>query len=329
MENLSLKLVQAATIEQLFDGITALPHSFTVEEDALTTTKSATSSVTELVLFSDTPAMQLQQILSLIDCHEITLSAINHRSGRSSYRFQVADQCIQYKDIINDLALEHKFEVALLSHAPTLAEPGLLVMDMDSTTIQIECIDEIAKLAGVGEMVSAVTERAMQGELDFAESLKARVAALAGADEAILAQVARDIPLMHGLLPLIEELKQHGWRVAVASGGFTYFTEILKQQLDLDATQANVLEIEQGKLTGKVLGDITDAKVKADTLVKLAKQYQIPNVQTVAMGDGANDLQMMQAAHLGVAFEAKPIVLKQASAAINITGLDTLLHYLK
>jgi len=201
-------------------------------------------------------------------------------------------------------------------------------MDMDSTTIEIECIDEIAKLAGVGEEVAAVTELAMQGELDFAQSLHQRVATLANAPEGILKQVADNLPLMNGLENLITHLKKHNWRIAIASGGFTYFADHLKQTLDLDAAHANVLEIKENKLTGKVLGDVVDAQAKADCLLSLQQEYQLDYQQTVAMGDGANDLVMMKAAHLGVAFHAKPIVLKQADSSINFSGLDCLVHWL-
>jgi phosphoserine phosphatase len=201
-------------------------------------------------------------------------------------------------------------------------------MDMDSTTITIECIDEIAKLAGVGEQVAALTERAMQGELDFSESLHQRVATLANAPATILADVAANLPLMNGLEKLIDELQQHHWRVAIASGGFTYFAEHLQQKFNLDAIEANVLDIRNGQLTGKVLGKIIDGKAKADCLLSLANDYQIPVQQTVAIGDGANDLMMMSAAYLGVAFQAKPIVQKQADTAINYSGLDCLLHWL-
>ena len=284
----------------------------------------------ELVLFSDTNIARLESIMKLLNIDSMVLSAINSRADKVSYRFDTGLNNVEsVKSALDEYALNNNFELALVKNAPSLSEPGLLVMDMDSTTIQIECIDEIAKLAGVGEEVSKVTELAMQGELDFAESLRARVATLKDAPESILQQVADDLPLMHGLEVLLQNLKQHNWKVAVASGGFTYYTEILKAQLGLDATQANDLEIVDGKLTGKVLGSITDAQVKADTLLKLATQYGISNQQTVAMGDGANDLTMMQAANLGVAFEAKPVVLKQASCAINFSGLDCMLHWLK
>jgi phosphoserine phosphatase len=169
----------------------------------------------------------------------------------------------------------------------------------------------------------------MLGELDFAQSLHQRVATLADSPDTILSDVAKNIPLMAGLKPLIAELKKYNWRIAIASGGFTYFADHLKETLNLDAAFANTLEIINGKLTGRVLGDVVDAQVKADSLAILSKEYQIPKNQTVAMGDGANDLVMMAAASFGVAFHAKPIVLAQADSSINVQGLDCLLHWLK
>ena len=168
----------------------------------------------------------------------------------------------------------------------------------------------------------------MQGKLDFAQSLHQRVATLANSPEKILTDVAKNIPLMAGLEILISELKKHNWRIAIASGGFTYFADHLKEMLALDATFANVLEVIDGKLTGKVLGDVVDAQAKADSLRILTEKYQISPSQTVAMGDGANDLVMMAAASFGVAFHAKPIVLAQADSSINQQGLDCLLHWL-
>ena len=283
----------------------------------------------ELVVFSDVSFQQLLDITKQCQLEITAINAINHRNGLTSFRFSV-----QYGDIkeskeqLATFSLTHKLEAALIKNAPTLHHAGVLVMDMDSTTIEIECIDEIAALAGVGEEVAAVTEQAMQGELDFAQSLHQRVSKLAGAPEGILAEVAKNIPLMNGLETLITELKKHQWRIAIASGGFTYFADHLKDLLALDAAHANVLEIIDNTLTGKVLGDVVDAQAKADCLLSLQKQYQLPFQQTVAMGDGANDLVMMNAAHFGVAFHAKPIVLKQADSAINFSGLDCLIHWL-
>ena len=226
------------------------------------------------------------------------------------------------------IANHFSVELCLLKQKPTLHETGLLLMDMDSTVIACECIDDIAMLAGVGEQVSAVTAQAMQGKLDFAQSLRTRVACLTDADQAILQTVRNALPLMPGAANLVKVLKQHNWKVAIASGGFTYFADYLAERLELDAAVANKLEIVDGKLTGNVDGDIVDAQVKKQTLLDLAEKWAIPHGQTIAMGDGANDLVMMSAAALGVALHAKPIVRQQADIAIRRGGLDTLLWIL-
>jgi phosphoserine phosphatase len=311
-----------------------LPVAFTLSEQALTLAGSAScepakKAQIELVVFQELSLLQLVALQKHAQFEITTLTTINHRNNQTSCRFQVnCDDFITTRKAVADFALANKIEAALLTDVPKLAVPGLLVMDMDSTTIEIECIDEIAKLAGVGEEVAEVTERAMLGELDFAQSLHQRVATLADSPESILSDVAKNIPLMAGLKPLIVELKKHNWRIAIASGGFTYFADHLKETLNLDAAFANTLEIIDGKLTGKVLGSVVDAQVKADSLAILSKEYQIPKAQTVAMGDGANDLVMMAAATFGVAFHAKPIVLAQADSSINAQGLDCLLHWL-
>ncbi|OUR79310.1 phosphoserine phosphatase SerB [Colwellia psychrerythraea] len=305
-----------------------------MSEQALTLTdgascEPATEEQIELVVFQELPLSQLLALQNYAQLNIITLTTINHRNNQTSCRFQVnCSDFIKTRKAVADFALANKIEAALLSQVPKLAVPGLLVMDMDSTTIEIECIDEIAKLAGVGEEVAEVTERAMLGELDFAQSLHQRVATLAESPESILSDVAKNIPLMAGLKPLIVQLKKHNWRIAIASGGFTYFADHLKETLNLDAAFANTLEIIDGRLTGRVLGSVVDAQVKADSLAILSKEYQIPEKQTVAMGDGANDLVMMAAASFGVAFHAKPIVLAQADSSINVQGLDCLLHWL-
>ncbi len=212
---------------------------------------------------------------------------------------------------------------------PRLDEPGLILMDMDSTAIQIECIDEIARLAGVGEQVSAVTAAAMQGKLEFAESLRNRVALLKDAPLSILDTVAENIPLMPGLTLLVDNAKAAGWKVAIASGGFTRFAGKLQQDLGLDHIEANELEYEGDKLTGRVLGRIVDAQVKAHTLELLRERYGVAQSQTVAIGDGANDLPMLKQAALGVAIHAKPIVREQAQVAIRHQDLEAVLCLLQ
>jgi len=219
------------------------------------------------------------------------------------------------------LAHEAGLDVAPLGKIPHLRTPGLLVMDMDSTAIQIECIDEIAKLAGTGEMVAEVTERAMRGELDFTASLKQRVATLKGANASILRQVRDELPLMPGLTSLVLKLEALGWKVAIASGGFTFFAEYLRDKLHLTTVVANELEICDGKLTGEVIGQIVDAQFKAETLKRLAAKYEIPAEQTVAIGDGANDLPMIQGAGLGIAFHAKPKVNEKTEVTIRHADL--------
>ncbi len=215
-------------------------------------------------------------------------------------------------------------------NAPSLARPGLLVMDMDSTLIQCECIDEIADMLGIKPQVAAITERAMRGELDFRASLIERVRLLEGLGVEALEAVWRErIRPTEGAETLIGELKRHGWSVGVVSGGFTWFTERLKQQLGLDFARANELEIRDGKLTGRVTGEIVDAETKRRELLDQAGKRGIPREQTVAIGDGANDLPMILEAGLGIAFHAKPAVVAKAPAAITEGGLDRALDFLR
>ncbi|OTA21417.1 phosphoserine phosphatase SerB [Xenorhabdus beddingii] len=257
------------------------------------------------------------------------ISDFQHRLGAaivvvSSWRiddYQVVRIAGSLSPRIKRLADECRLDVVPLGQIPRLRSPGLLVMDMDSTAIQIECIDEIARLAGVGDKVAEITERAMQGELDFSDSLRERVAQLAGADVSILQQVMETLPLMPGLTSLVRKLQSLDWHVAIASGGFTFFADNLRQQLRLFAAVANQLEIKDGKLTGKVKGPIVDAKYKATTLIRLTKELNIPLSQTIAIGDGANDLKMIRKAGLGIAYHAKPKVYAQAKVAIRHADL--------
>ena len=225
-----------------------------------------------------------------------------------------------FVDFIN-FAHDVEVDIAKLDFSPKLSQAGLLVMDMDSTAIQIECIDEIAKLAGVGELVSAITESAMRGELDFEQSLRRRVGTLKGAPESILQQVREHLPLMPGLVETIQTLQKYGWKTAIASGGFTYFADYLKTLLQLDFAASNQFDIEDGK----VKGDVVDAQYKAKTLKHLLEEYGIDSQHSIAIGDGANDLAMMNVAGLGVAFHAKPKVQQQAQIVVNFADLTALL----
>lgn len=229
-----------------------------------------------------------------------------------------------FAEFVN-FAHDVEVDIAKLDFSPKLSQAGLLVMDMDSTAIQIECIDEIAKLAGVGELVSAITESAMRGELDFEQGLRRRVGTLKGAPESILQQVRENLPLMPGLVETIQTLQKYGWKTAIASGGFTYFADYLKDLLQLDFAASNQFDIEDGKLTGLVKGDVVDAKFKAKTLQRLLEEYGIDSQHSIAIGDGANDLAMMNVAGLGVAFHAKPKVQQQAQIVVNFADLTALL----
>ena len=202
----------------------------------------------------------------------------------------------------------------------------LVAFDMDSTLIQAEVIDELAEAAGVGERVSAITEAAMNGELDFEQSLVQRVALLEGLDEGVLSQIAEQLPIMPGAERLIRTLRSLGYRTAILSGGFTYFGEHLKEQLGIDYVYANELEIKNGKLTGRVAGPVVDGARKAALLGELAERENLRLEQTIAVGDGANDLPMLDAAGLGIAFHAKPKVRASAEQVISNLGLDGILY---
>ncbi len=270
------------------------------------------------LLSQQQPGLQAQ--LSLHQPHPLLAPALSLLLNTALPAAQVSE--------LRELAANTGYELNYLTNPVLLSQPGVLVMDMDSTAIQIECIDEIAKLAGTGEQVAAVTAAAMRGELDFAQSLRQRVATLQGAPESVLAQVLADIPLMPGLAELVAALQARNWSVAIASGGFTYFTEALRQRLNLTATFANQLEISNGLLTGQVLGPIVDAQAKADVVQQLANAGGIAATQTVAIGDGANDLPMLAVAALGVAFHAKPLVQAKAANAIRHGSLLQLLYLL-
>ena len=204
----------------------------------------------------------------------------------------------------------------------------LICFDMDSTLIQTECIDELAERAGVGEQVRAITESAMRGEIDFKESFAKRVALLKGLDESVMKDIAENMPITEGVERLMFVLKRYGYKIAILSGGFTYFGEYLQKKFGIDYVYANELEIIDGKLTGRYLGDVVDGKRKAELLRLIAQVEKVDIAQTIAVGDGANDLPMLSLAGLGIAFHAKPKVVANAKQSINTIGLDGVLYFL-
>ncbi len=228
---------------------------------------------------------------------------------------------------IEALCAKAQLDYAFVPETQTLDQIGLVVMDMDSTLITIECIDEIADMMNLKPQVAAITESAMRGELDFAQSLTKRVALLAGLDAGALQRVYDErLRLSPGAEIFIQALQQRGIKTLLVSGGFTFFTDRMKTRLKLDYTASNVLEIIDGKLTGRVLGKIVDAQGKADWLKQVRDELGLQKAQVIGIGDGANDLKMLGEAGIGVAYHAKPIVRAQTSYAIKYGGLDAVLN---
>lgn len=225
-----------------------------------------------------------------------------------------------------DVTHEHDVDVAFQADDIYRRNRRLVAFDMDSTLIQAEVIDELAREAGKGEEVARITERAMRGELDFQQSLRLRLAHIAGLDASVLARVAERLPLTEGAERLIGVLKRIGFKIAIISGGFTYFGDHLGRRLGIDYVHANELEIRDGHLTGGVVGDIVDAQRKAEVLREIAARENISLQQVIAVGDGANDLPMLSIAGLGVAFRAKPIVKQSARQHLGAAGLDGILY---
>ena len=252
------------------------------------------------------------------------------RYAQASSVVQTAEKVWRFGDTkkpdvaaIKELANKCQVDWALLPNDAQLQDYKLVAMDMDCTFIQIECIDEIADLYGIKSKVAAITHAAMNGELDFNESLTRRVALLKGMDVQLLQRVFDErLKLSDGAVEMLQVLQDKGICTLLVSGGFTFFTEKLKSQYKLDFTRANVFDVVDGKLTGKIVGDIVNAETKAQTLLDCCQQLGISSQETIAIGDGANDLKMLHTAGLSVAFHAKPKVKEQAMVSLDYSGLD-------
>lgn len=226
------------------------------------------------------------------------------------------------------MSSENEFDISLQQDNVFRRCRRLVCFDMDSTLIETEVIDELAMRAGVGDKVKAITERAMRGEIDFCESFRERVALLKGLDESVMREIAENLPITEGVGRMMQVLKRAGFKTAILSGGFTYFGNYLKQKFGIDYVYANELEIENGRLTGRYVGDIVDGKRKAELLRIIAQVENIDIAQTIAVGDGANDLPMLSTAGLGIAFHAKPKVKQTAKQSISTIGLDGVLYFI-
>jgi phosphoserine phosphatase len=283
-------------------------------------------------------AEHLERVSSIIASHGMNIDTINRLSGRIPLENgRHTKACVEFS-MRGKLQNENRFREEMLAITDSLGidiafqednifrrNRRLIVFDMDSTLITSEVIDELAIEAGVGAEVAAITEQAMRGEIDFTGSLQKRVSLLEGVDEHVLETIARRLQLTEGAETLFHNLHNLGFKTAILSG-FTYFGHYLQKKLNIDYVYANTLEIIEGKLTGKVLGQIVDGKRKAELLELIAQKENIRLEQTIAVGDGANDLPMLGKAGLGIAFRAKPIVRESAKQAISTLGLDAILY---
>ena len=287
-------------------------------------------------------AEQLQRVSAITARYGLNIDHIDRLSGRMpldtpderskgciefSVRGEPADTAALRAEFLR-VAQELNVDIAFQRDSLFRRNRRLAVFDMDSTLIEAEVIDELAKAAGVGEQVAEITERAMRGELDFRASFKERLALLKGLPEEVLEQIAERLPLTEGAETLFAELKRLGYKTAILSGGFTDFAKRLQALLGIDYVYANELEIVDGRLTGVAIEPIVDAQRKADLLRELAQREGLQLEQTIAVGDGANDLPMLGLAGLGVAFRAKPLVKQSAKQAISTLGLDGILYLL-
>ena len=287
-------------------------------------------------------AKQITAVTHILAAQELNIDAIKRLTGRQPLDESKAGvrACIEFSlrgtprdreemqrelmKLSSDLEVDFSFQRDNMYRRMR----RLICFDMDSTLIQTECIDELAERAGVGEQVRAITESAMRGEIDFKESFTQRVALLKGLDVSVMKEIAETMPITEGVERLMFVLKRYGYKIAILSGGFTYFGEYLQKKFGIDYVYANELEVEDGKLTGRYLGDVVDGKRKAELLRLIAQVEKVDIAQTIAVGDGANDLPMLSLAGLGIAFHAKPKVKENARQAINTIGLDGVLYFL-
>jgi phosphoserine phosphatase len=248
---------------------------------------------------------------------------IQRIDGVAHHAFRLPNANMSMLEAVAAHCVKARLDFAFMPSGKRLADFGLIAMDMDSTLITIECIDEIADFTGKKDEVAAITASAMRGEIDWPESLRQRVSLLAGLSESALQRVYDErLKLSPGAEVLIAAAKKRGIKLLLVSGGFTFFTERLKTRLGIDCAFSNVLEIIDGKLTGRVSGPLCDADAKARHLIETAASLSLPRGRCIAIGDGANDLKMMAVAGLSIAYRAKPVVQAEASAAINYLGLD-------
>jgi len=278
-------------------------------------------------------AVELQAVSQLLAAYGANIERIHRLSERGLTCLEITASLPLAQEAALKRALlaassRGEFDVALQKEDLLRRSKRLVAMDMDSTLITIEVIDELARAYGVGEAVSAITRRAMHGEMDYDQSLRERVALLEGLDASVLHKIANDLPLAEGAETLMRVLKRLGYRTAVISGGFSIAAEALQERLGIDRAWSNVLEIKDGKLTGKVLGTIVNAARKAELLEQFAIDEGVPLDQVIAIGDGANDLLMLQRAGHGIAFHAKPKLREAAHSSISSGGLDSMLYLL-